>query len=93
MWALSKLVRSQFQPESEGLKEPKIVDAPKGRPRARKTNDRNPSWHEQSSAQCNLPKGKISSTHSTTWKGTREKTSMTPTKPIPNSGVFILFSF
>ena len=63
--ALSRLVRSAFQPESEGLKEPKVADAPKGRPRARKTDRRNPSWHEHASAQCTPPKSRGSSTRST----------------------------
>ncbi|CAN0903909.1 hypothetical protein LINGRAHAP2_LOCUS22785 [Linum grandiflorum] len=43
--ALSRLIRSEFQPESEGLKEPKESDAPKGKPR-KKATARDPSWFE-----------------------------------------------
>ncbi|CAN0846111.1 hypothetical protein LINGRAHAP2_LOCUS4303 [Linum grandiflorum] len=33
VFGLSKLIRSEFHPEFEGLKDPKESDAPKGRPR------------------------------------------------------------
>ncbi|CAN0918499.1 hypothetical protein LINGRAHAP2_LOCUS30900 [Linum grandiflorum] len=45
VWALSRLIRSEFQPESEGLKDPKESDAAKGRPR-KKAPARDPSWFE-----------------------------------------------
>lgn len=59
--ALTSLVRSQYQPESDGVKQPKKSDAPKGRPRARKTDGRHPSYHEHASAHCTPPKGKTKS--------------------------------
>ncbi|CAN0846281.1 hypothetical protein LINGRAHAP2_LOCUS4374 [Linum grandiflorum] len=43
--ALSRLIRSEFQPETDGLKEPKESDAPRGRPR-KKATARDPSWFE-----------------------------------------------
>ncbi|CAN0900058.1 hypothetical protein LINGRAHAP2_LOCUS20619 [Linum grandiflorum] len=45
VWALSRLIRSEFQPETDGLKEPKESDAPRGRPR-KKATARDPSWFE-----------------------------------------------
>ncbi|CAN0898724.1 hypothetical protein LINGRAHAP2_LOCUS19873 [Linum grandiflorum] len=48
--ALSRLIRSEFQPESEGLKEPNESDAPKGRPR-KKATARDPSWFEHEAAR------------------------------------------
>ncbi|CAN0846545.1 hypothetical protein LINGRAHAP2_LOCUS4503 [Linum grandiflorum] len=35
--ALSRLIWSEFQPETDGLKEPKESDAPRGRPRKKAT--------------------------------------------------------
>ncbi|CAN0881929.1 hypothetical protein LINGRAHAP2_LOCUS14504 [Linum grandiflorum] len=83
VWALSRLIWSEFQPESEGLKEPKESDAPKGRPR-KKATARDPSWFEHEGVRTTPSKSRSTPGKSRLTPNKERPTPTSKSRPTPN---------